>query len=101
MARHPFILLTASILLAAVASLGWAGPDGVGNSYSLTIVRPLIGSTLPEIVQMLGHPFFVTPLRETGGKLMFFENSDGDKFVIETDETDHVVDAFVKHRESR
>jgi hypothetical protein len=101
MARHPFIMLTASILLAAMAGIGWAGPDGGGDSYSMPIVRPLIGSTLPQIVQMLGHPFLVTPLRESGGKLLFFENSDGDKFVIETDGTDHVVDAYVKHRGNR
>jgi hypothetical protein len=90
----------AAISLAMLTSIRRAGA-GAGAEDSIPIVRPLVGRTIPEVVEQFGHPFFVVPLRETGGKLLFFETPHGEKFVIETDVTNHVVDAVVKHPESR
>ncbi|HXR35428.1 MAG TPA: hypothetical protein VN754_05740 [Candidatus Binataceae bacterium] len=88
----------AAIALAIVAAPSWAGnPD----DNAVPIVRPMVGCTIPEIVEQLGRPFMTTPLRETGGKLMFFENAHGDQFIIETDGTGIVIDAVVKHPEGR
>jgi hypothetical protein len=100
MAIHWKSIGIAAILLATLTSVSRAGP-GVGEDDPIPIIRPLVGRTIPEVVEQLGHPFFVIPLRETGGKLMFFENSHGDKYIIETDISNHVVDAAVKHPESR
>jgi hypothetical protein len=101
MARYPLIIVTASIaLLAMLPAISWAGPGGSGDD-PIPIIRPLVGRTIPQVVEQLGHPFMVVPLRETGGKLMFFENSRGDRYIIETDGTGIVVDAAVKHPESR
>ncbi len=74
---------------------------GAGDDDPVLIVRPLVGRTLDQVVEQFGRPFSVVPLRETGGKLLFFENSDGDRYIIETDGSNHVVDAAVKHPESR
>jgi hypothetical protein len=100
MAHYPLIILTASISLAVLTVIGRAGPGSEADD-PIPIIRPLVGRTIPEVVEQLGHPFFVVPLRETGGKLMFFENAHGDRYVIETDGTGVVVDAAVKHPESR
>jgi hypothetical protein len=98
MAIYSAALATAAIALAIVAAPSWAGnPD----DYAVPIVRPMVGCTIAEIVEQLGRPFMSTPLRETGGKLMFFENAHGDRFIIETDGTGIVVDAVVKHPENR
>jgi len=43
----------------------------------------------------------VIPLRQTGGKLLFFENSHGDYYIIETDISQQVISAAVKHPENR
>jgi hypothetical protein len=90
----------AAIALAVLATASWAA-SGAINDNAVPIVRPMVGCTIAEIVEQLGRPFFVTPLRETGGKLMFFENAHGDQFVIETDGTGIVIDAVVKHPENR
>jgi hypothetical protein len=58
---------------------------------------PLIGRTLSQVVEQFGRPIQATPLRETGGKLLIFESPHGDYYIIETDGTNHVVDAAVKH----
>jgi hypothetical protein len=100
MTHYPFILITASISLAMLTASGRPGPSSEAEG-PIPIIRPLVGRTIPEVVQQLGHPYFVVPLRETGGKLMFFENAHGDRYVIETDGTGIVVDAAVKHPESR
>lgn len=100
MARYPFVLVTASILLAMLPAIGRPGSGSEAND-PIPIIRPLVGRTIPEVVHQLGHPYFVVPLRETGGKLMFFENAHGDRYIIETDGTGVVVDAAVKHPESR
>jgi hypothetical protein len=89
-----------AIALAVLATASWAAPGATADN-AVPIVRPMVGCTIPEIVEQLGRPFFVTPLRETGGKLMFFENAHGDQFVIETDGTGIVIDAVVKHPENR
>jgi hypothetical protein len=100
MAHYPLIIVTASISLAMLTVIGWAGPGGEADD-PIPIIRPLKGRTIPQVVEQLGHPFFVEPLRETGGKLMFFENSHGDRYIIETDGSGIVIDAAVKHPESR
>lgn len=107
MAHYPLIIVTASISLAMLTVIGRAGPGGEANDPSgeandpIPIIHPLVGRTIPQVVEQLGHPFFVEPLRESGGKLMFFENSRGDRYIIETDGSGIVVDAAVKHPESR
>lgn len=99
MAIYPVTLGTAALALAILAAAGWAGSGASDNA--VPIVRPMVGCTIPEIVEQLGRPFMVTPLRQTGGKLLFFENAHGDHFIIETDGTGKVVDAVVKHPEGR
>ncbi len=84
-----------------VAAGAWAGAQSGGQDDSAAMVRPLVGSTIPQVISLLGRPYSVVPLRETGGKLMFFENSRGDRFIIETDVSNHVIDAAVKHPEAR
>ncbi len=100
MAIYSAALGTAAIALAISAASSWAGPGATGDNR-VPIVRPMVGCTIPEIVDQLGQPFMVTPLRQTGGKLMFFENAHGDHFIIETDGSGIVVDAVVKHPENR
>ena len=100
MAIYPAAVGIAAIALAVFAAPSWAA-SGATNDNAVPIVRPMVGCTIPEIVEQLGRPFFVTPLRETGGKLMFFENAHGDQFIIETDGTGIVIDAVVKHPENR
>jgi hypothetical protein len=102
MALHHAAAGTAVLVLALWTGAARANPPAADDPpITAPIVRPLVGSTIPEIVEQLGHPFMVTPLRETGGKLMFFENERGDRFIIETDITGRVIDAVVKHPESR
>jgi hypothetical protein len=100
MAVYHAALGTAAIALSILAATSWAA-QRARDDNAVPIVRPMIGSTIPQIVRRLGRPFMVTPLRQTGGKLMFFENAHGDQFIIETDGTGIVVDAVVKHPEGR
>jgi hypothetical protein len=100
MTRFTIAVMPAAILLAMLAAVSWA-QLGAAPEDAVPIVRPMVGSTLDEIVAMLGKPFYVVPLRQTGGKLLFFENAHGDHYVIETDGTGRVVDAVVKHPEGR
>jgi len=100
MTRYSVTIVAAAISLAMLNAVAWAGPANEDADAGPTI-RPLIGSTLPEVVRQLGHPFTVIPLRETGGKLLFFENSRGDRYIIETDVSQRVVSAAVKHPENR
>ncbi len=94
------IAIMPAIFLATPAAVSWAQP-GAPPEHAVPIVRPMVGSTLDEIVAMLGKPFYVVPLRQTGGKLLFFESAHGDHYVIETDGAGTVVDAVVKHPEGR
>jgi len=93
---------TAALWLATLTGIGWAQmsidqfPDD-----QVPIIMPLVGRTLDQVVAQLGQPYEVFPLRETGGKLLMFENAHHDHYIIETDGTNHVVDAVVKHPESR
>ncbi|HKD69106.1 MAG TPA: hypothetical protein VKB84_19860 [Candidatus Binataceae bacterium] len=91
--------MTIAIGLTVLSSNSAAGQ--AGEADTMPFVRPLVGSTLEQVVEMLGRPFNVIPLRETDGKLLFFENRHGDEYVIETDGTNHVVQAAVKHPENR
>ncbi len=88
---------TAALCLAILTGIAFAQPP----DSSASIVRPLIGRTLPQVVAQFGKPIEAIPLRETGGKLLIFETSHGDRYVIETDVSNHVVDAAVKHPEPR
>jgi hypothetical protein len=88
----------AASILAAWTAIAWAGA-GVTPDDSVPIIKPLVGSTLEEVVQRLGRPFQAFPLRETGGKLLFFETPNHDRFVIETGPGGIVVDAVVMHHE--
>jgi hypothetical protein len=100
MALYHAALGTAAIALSLLASASGASAGARGDN-AVPIVRPMVGCTVPEIVEQLGHPFLVTPLRQTGGKLMFFENERGDHFIIETDGTGIVIDAVVKHPQTK
>ncbi len=98
MARHSITIVAAAISLALLKAITWAGS---GEADEVPIVRPLVGSTLPQVVRRLGRPYMVIPLRQTGGKLLFFENSHGDYYIIETDISQQVISAAVKHPENR
>lgn len=71
------------------------------SDNNVPIIMPLVGRTLPQVVAQFGKPIEAIPLRETGGKLLIFETPHGDRYIIETDISNHVVDAAVKHPESR
>jgi hypothetical protein len=92
-----FSIATAALGLAIAAACGWAQQSGGG----VPIVMPLMGRTLSQVVAQLGRPIEAIPLRETGGKLLIFENSQGDHYIIETDASNHVVEAAVKHPQGR
>jgi hypothetical protein len=88
-----------SLILAALTiALAMPVPSSPGESDDGGFVKPLVGSTIPEVVRLLGKPIEAIPLRQTGGKLMIFETRQHDHYVIETDATGRVVDAAVKHR---
>ena len=94
-----FIITIAAAILLGLPNSNCAAGDGAADA--VPIVQPLVGRTLEQVVEQFGSPFNAIPLRETGGKLLFFENSDGDRYIIETDGTNHVIDAAVKHLENR
>jgi hypothetical protein len=100
MAHYSVTIVAAAISLATLRAVSWAGAGGE-DADPVPIIRPLVGSTVPQVVRRLGRPFMVIPLRETGGKLMFFENPRGDRYVIETDVSERVIKAAVKHPENR
>ncbi len=91
-------IAAAALWITILTGVSWAQPatDGLRDDQ-VPIIMPLVGRTLEQVVAQLGHPYEVFPLRETGGKLMMFENARHDHFVIETDGTGIVVDAYVKH----
>ena len=84
-------------MMPALTGLAQSG----GNPHGEAFVKPLIASTIPEIVRRFGNPIEAVPLRETGGKLYIFETPHHDYYVIETDIGGNVVDAVVKHPEGR
>jgi hypothetical protein len=98
MAHYSVTVVAATISLALLKAISWAGP---ADADRVPIVRSLVGSTVPEVVRRLGRPYLVIPLRQTGGKLMFFENSHGDYYIIETNISQQVVSAAVKHPENQ
>ncbi len=81
-------------LMSAVVSAQPGGND-------VAIVMPLVGRTLAQVVAQFGKPIEAIPLRETGGKLLVFETAHGDRYVIETDVSNRVVEAAVKHPQDR
>jgi hypothetical protein len=84
---------SAALCLAVVTAAASAQP----GDNNVPIIGPLIGRTLPQVVAQFGKPIEAIPLRETGGKLLIFESSHGDRYIIETDVSNHVVEAAVKH----
>jgi len=88
----------AALCLAIPATIALAQQPGDND---VPIVMPLIGRTLSQVVEQFGRPIEAIPLRETGGKLLIFESPHGDHYIIETDASNHVVDAAVKHPQGR
>jgi hypothetical protein len=98
MAHYSVTVVAATISLALLKAISWAGQ---ADADPVPIVRSLVGGTVPEVVRRLGRPYLVIPLRQTGGKLMFFENSHDDYYIIETNISQQVVSAAVKHPENQ
>ncbi len=92
-------VITGIGVLCLAALTAAAQPQPTDNDDP--IIMPLVGRTLPQVVAQFGKPIEAIPLRETGGKLLIFETPHGDRYIIETDISNHVVDAAVKHPESR
>jgi hypothetical protein len=109
MRKYPSATATLNATIAAVAmgtivltGIAWAQLDTYGlRDDQVPIIMPLVGRTLEQVVAQLGRPYEVFPLRETGGKLLMFENGRHDHFIIETDGTGIVVEAYVKHPDDR
>jgi hypothetical protein len=97
------VTIAATVLWVTILTgISWAQPatDGLRDDQ-VPIIMPLVGRTLEQVVAQLGRPYEVFPLRETGGKLLMFENERHDHFIIETDGMGIVVDAYVKHPDGR
>lgn len=98
----PIAILTAAIWATILVGMGW-GQMSIDQlpDDQVPIVMPLVGRTLEQVVAQFGKPYEVFPLRETGGKLLMFENEHHDHYVIETDAFNIVISATVKHPENR
>jgi len=95
-------IAAASLWVIILTGISWAQPTIESlRDDQVPIIMPLVGRTLDQVVAQLGHPYEVFPLRETGGKLLMFENARHDHFIIETDGMGIVVDAYVKHPDGR
>ena len=89
-------------LFAGISALSLATSLACAQSaHDAPIVMPLVGRTLSQVGEKVGRPIEAVPLHETGGKLLIFETPRGDRYIIETDVSDRVVDAAVKHPENR
>jgi hypothetical protein len=90
-------------LAAIVAALGLLLLTGNASAQqsagNVPFVMPLVGRTLDQVVEQYGRPIEAIPLFETGGRLLIFETPHGDRYIIETDVSGHVISAAVKHPE--
>jgi hypothetical protein len=93
-------LLVASVV-ALVVLVPALSASAQQSANDVPIVMPLIGRTLDQVVAQYGRPIEAIPLFETGGRLLIFETSHGDRYIIETDVSNRVVDAVAKHPENR
>ncbi len=93
-------LFSASLLAVGVLVLT-VSAGAQQSTNDVPIVMPLKGRTLDQVVAQFGRPIEAIPLFETGGRLLIFETPHGDRYIIETDVSNRVVDAVAKHPENR
>jgi hypothetical protein len=95
MAYRWMVIMVAATALALPPAAGLA--QGHGRPRSEAYVKPLINSTIPELVRRFGEPIEAYPMTETGGKLYIFETPQHEYCIVETAIGGNIVDAVVKH----
>ncbi|GEM_PF-4937859 len=85
------------VLVLLLCASAYAQP----YSNDAGIVTPLKGRTVEQMVAQYGRPIEAITLSETGGRLLIFVTPRGDRYVVETDVSGHVVSAAVKHPANR